>query len=199
VDEADAMLGDRQAVGDSGVSSRVFGMIAAQMGDTRYRGKIVWVLMTARPDLLPIDLKRQGRAEVHVPLFYPSDETEIRKFLVVVARKLDARLSEEDVPPIPQRGHLSGADIEGMVSRAWRAALLAGHDRITREILAEVVNGFIPSTQTLERELQEAAAILECTDREFLTAPALEKLERAGGREKLQERMHAIQRALERE
>jgi AAA+ superfamily predicted ATPase len=199
VDEADAMLGDRQAGGDSGVSSRVFGMIAAQMGDTRYRGKIVWVLMTARPDLLPIDLKRQGRAEVHVPLFYPSDETEIRKFLVVVARKLDARLSEEDVPPIPQRGHLSGADIEGMVSRAWRAALLAGHDRITREILAEVVNGFIPSTQTLERELQEAAAILECTDREFLTPPALQKLERAGGREKLQERMHALQRALERE
>ena len=197
VDEADAMLGDRQASGDSGVNSRVFGMIAAQMGDTRFRGRIVWVLMTARPDLLPIDLKRQGRAEVHVPLFYPHQEAEVRKFLVVVAKKLDARLSEEDVPPIPQSGHLSGADIEGLVSRAWRSSLLAGKDRITREILADVLKGFMPSTQTLERELQEIAAILECTDREFLTPAALDKVEKAGGREKLQVQMQAIKQALE--
>src|SRR5206468_1917579 len=57
IDEADAALGSRQAEGDSGTSSRVFGMIASQMGDTRYRGKIVWMLLTSRPDLLPIDLK----------------------------------------------------------------------------------------------------------------------------------------------
>ena len=60
-------------------SSRVFGMIASQMGDTRYRGKILWMLLTARPDLLPIDLKRQGRAEVHIPLFYPTDQDELRR------------------------------------------------------------------------------------------------------------------------
>ena len=28
-----------------------------------------------KPDLLPIDLKRQGRAEVHVPLFYQTPLT----------------------------------------------------------------------------------------------------------------------------
>lgn len=198
VDEADAMLGDRQMSGDSGVASRVFGMIAAQMGDTRYRGQIVWVLMTARPDLLPIDLKRQGRAEVHIPLFYPHDEAELRKFMAIVAKKLGANLAEEDVPPIPQRGDLSGADLEGLVGRAWRQALLAGQDRISREILAGVLADFMPSTQTLERELQELAAILECTDREFLTPAASEKLEKAGGRERLQERMQAIKRGLER-
>src|SRR5262249_52216913 len=54
----------RATEGDAGTSSRVFSMIAAQMGDTRYRGRIVWMLLTSRPDLLPIDLKRQGRAEV---------------------------------------------------------------------------------------------------------------------------------------
>ena len=74
VDEADAALGNREAGGDSGTSARVFSMIAAQMGDTRYRGQIIWMLLTSRPDLLPIDLKRQGRAEVHLPLFYPQDE-----------------------------------------------------------------------------------------------------------------------------
>ncbi|MBI5512078.1 MAG: ATP-binding protein [Deltaproteobacteria bacterium] len=197
VDEADAMLGDRQTGGDSGVGSRVFGMIAAQMGDSRYRGRIVWVLMTARPDLLPIDLKRQGRAEVHIPLFYPYDPAEIRTFFVNVAKKLDAKLAADDVPEIPHKGHLSGADIEGLVGRAWRQALLAGKDHISRDILTEVVAGFMPSTQSLERELQELAAIIECTDREFLTPLAVKKMEDCGGREKLQERLTAIKRVLE--
>src|SRR6476646_9557132 len=114
VDEADAALGNRQASGDSGTSARVFSMIAAQMGDTRFRGQIIWMLLTSRPDLLPIDLKRQGRAEVHLPLFYPTDEAEIRQMFVIMARKLGSTLALEDVPPIPQKGHLSGADIEGM-------------------------------------------------------------------------------------
>ena len=74
VDEADAALGNRQGDGDSGTSSRVFSMIAAQMGNTRYRGRIVWMLLTSRPDLLPIDFKRQGLAEVHIPLFYPYED-----------------------------------------------------------------------------------------------------------------------------
>src|SRR3989442_4922713 len=37
VDEADAMLGNRGLSGDSGVSSRVFGSMAAFMGNTEYR------------------------------------------------------------------------------------------------------------------------------------------------------------------
>ena len=192
VDEADAALGSREAEGDSGTSSRVFAMIAAQMGDTQYRGKILWMLLTARPDLLPIDLKRQGRAEVHIPLFYPTDENEIRQMVVILAKKLGSRIAPEDVPPIPQRGQLSGADIEGMVGRAWRASLLAGADHVTRESLAEVVSQFMPSTQGLERELQEIAAMLECTDRQFLPPAILEKMAAEGGRGKLQERLTAI-------
>ena len=192
VDEADAALGSRESEGDSGTSSRVFGMIAAQMGDTRYRGRILWMLLTARPDLLPIDLKRQGRAEVHIPLFYPTDEGEIRQMFVVMAAKLGSKLAPEDVPAIPQRGHLSGADIEGIVGRAWRTSLLAGHDRVTREALANVVSQFMPSTQGLERELQETAAMIECTDRQFLPAEIWKKMEGDGSRAKLQTRLTAL-------
>ena len=192
VDEADAALGSREQEGDSGTSSRVFAMIAAQMGDSRYRGQIIWMLLTARPDLLPIDLKRQGRAEVHVPLFYPTDEAEIRQMFVILAKKLGSRIAEEDVPAIPQRGHLSGADIEGMVGRALRISILGGADRITKDALATVVAEFMPSTQGLERELQETAAILECTDRQFLPPAILQKIEAAGGRAALQERLTAL-------
>ncbi len=194
VDEADAMLGDRQSGGDAGVSSRIFGMIAQQMGDTRYRGKILWMLLTTRPDFLPIDLKRQGRAEVHIPLFYPTDEDEIRKTFVVLARKVGARLAEADVPPMAEdkRGQLSGADIEGIVGRAWRSALLAGHDHITAEALRVVLDGFIPMAQSLERELQTLAAIIECTDREFLPEAIEARTRELGGRGKVQERLNQL-------
>ena len=192
VDEADAALGSRESEGDSGTSSRVFAMIAAQMGDTRYRGRIIWMLLTARPDLLPIDIKRQGRAEVHIPLFYPTDEAEIRQMFVILAKKLGSQLAVDDVPPIPQIGQLSGADIEGMVGRALRVSILGGANHVTREALAQVVSEFMPSTQGLERELQETAAILECTDRQFLPPPIVKKIDVLSGRASLQERLTAL-------
>ncbi|HEU0052325.1 MAG TPA: AAA family ATPase [Longimicrobium sp.] len=197
VDEADAALGDRDSEGDSGTSSRVFSMIATQMGDTRYRGKILWMLLTARPDLLPIDLKRQGRAEVHIPLFYPTEDEEIRAMFVVMAKKLGSALEEKDVPEVPQKGLISGADIEGMVGRAWRASLIRGEKTVTREAVREAVEQFLPSTQGLEKELQEIAAIIECTDRQFLPSDQLKKIDVAGGRPKLQERLTALKQLVD--
>jgi len=192
VDEADASLGDRDTEGDSGTSSRVFAMIATQMGDTRYRGRILWMLLTARPDLLPIDIKRQGRAEVHIPLFYPTDEDELRQMFVMLAKKLGTTLAAGDVPKIPQKGQLSGADVEGMVGRAWRKSLLSGAKVVTAEALKEVVDGFMPSTQGMERELQEVAAMIECTDREFLPPAIVQRMEKLGGRDQLTQRLTAL-------
>ena len=79
-----------------------------------------------------------------------------------------------------------------MVGRAWRASLLSGADHITREALAEVVAQFMPSTQGLERELQETAAMLECTDRQFLPPAIVERIDKEGGRGKLQARLTAL-------
>ncbi|MGE0546903.1 MAG: ATP-binding protein [Kofleriaceae bacterium] len=198
VDEADAMLGDRDQGGDSGVGARTFGMIASQMGDTQYRGRIIWMLLTARPDLLPIDLKRQGRAEVHIPLFYPVDESELRTMLLVLAKKSGTSIAEADLPAeIANKGNLSGADIEGIVGRAFRTSLLSGSRTITKDALASALTGFMPSTQTLEREAQELAAIIECTDVEFLPQSKRERMDKLGGREKLQERLTAIKQILE--
>ena len=93
IDEADAAVGSREEH-DSGTSKRVFSMLANQMGDTRYRGHILWFLLTSRPDLLPVDLKRQGRAEIHIPLFYPETAEERRTMLKILARKCGVKLDE---------------------------------------------------------------------------------------------------------
>src|SRR5262245_57159725 len=118
VDEADAFLGNREASGDSGTSSRVFASIASFMGNTEYRGKIVWFLLTARPDLLPVDLKRQGRAEEHLALFYPQNDAERDELFKAMQKKTKV---DVDVPSFTaligegQPRAFSGADIEAML------------------------------------------------------------------------------------
>jgi AAA+ superfamily predicted ATPase len=197
VDEADAALGTRQAEGDSGTSSRVFSMIAMQMGDTRYRGQIVWMLLTSRPDLLPIDLKRQGRAEVHIPLFYPQDEAETREMFLAMARKNKVALPADALPAVPAERHLSGSDIESIVIGARRRALAAGRPEVQAADLTETLEEFIPSAQGLEKEMQELAAVMECTQLNFLPPDWRAKVSQPDGRSRLQERLAAIRQLVE--
>jgi AAA+ superfamily predicted ATPase len=197
VDEADASLGNRRAEGDSGTSGRVFSMIAQQMGDTHYRGKIIWMLLTSRPDLLPIDLKRQGRCEVHIPLFAPHDSQGIRDMFHAMSRKNKMPLASDAIPDVaPERG-FSGADIESILLGARRKALLAGQETLTREQLESAIEEFIPSAEGLEKEMQEIAAILECTERHFLPPKWRERVATPEARARLQERMVAIRQLVE--
>jgi hypothetical protein len=116
----------------------------------------------------------------------------------VLATKAGSSLAEADIPAsVRHKGNLSGADIEGILGRALRTSLLAGSQAITAEALRTALDGFMPSTQTLERELQELAAIIECTDTEFLPPSKRQKMDALGGREKLQERLTVIKEIIE--
>jgi AAA+ superfamily predicted ATPase len=203
IDEADAALGNRQSDGDSGTSARVFSMIARQMGDTRYRGKIVWMLLTSRPDLLPIDLKRQGRAEVHIPLFYPHDQAEMEAMFAAMARKSHVKLAPGLPGPVDLTLGLSGADIESIVLASRRKGLEraaeAGQpepDTIAADDLKAALDDFMPSAQGLEKEMQEIAAVLECTEKRFLPDRWKEQVGQPGGRARLQERLAAIREVI---
>ncbi|MEZ6063495.1 MAG: AAA family ATPase [Planctomycetaceae bacterium] len=197
IDEADAALGDRNQEGDSGTSGRIFSMIAQQMGDTRYRGRIMWMLLTCRPDLLPIDLKRQGRAEVHIPLFYPDNEDEIRSMFQVMARKSSVNLNAKDLKLDDRHKELSGADIESVVLTARRVALLDGRNAVNQADLEKALSEFIPSAQGLEKDMQELAAVLECTQMDFLNAEWKEALESDGGRSQLQQQLTKMREIVE--
>ncbi len=172
-------------------------MIASQMGDTRYRGKLLWMLLTSRPDLLPIDLKRQGRAEVHLPLFSPSDDEEVAFMIKVMARKNKVTLAEGAIPAGIAGRKLSGADIESIVLGAKRTALTQGRDGLTKGDLEASLDDFIPSAQGLEKEKQELAAVLECTSMSFLPDEWRARIAKPDERARLQERMATIARLIE--
>ncbi len=171
IDEADAALGNRDASGDSGVSKRVFGQIAQFMSNPKHRGRIIFFLVTARPDFMPVDLKRQGRAEEHIALFYPSDREEREELLEVMLRRTGLDLPMENMPETLLNGDraFSGADMEALLTRAkFRAAAAEPPQEVDTQIIQEVVDDFMPPTYPLQVELQTLAAVMECTSRALL-------------------------------
>ena len=70
--------------------------------------------------------------------------------------------------------------------------MTAGRKELSRADLEQALAEFIPSAQGLEKELQELAAVLECTQMSFLPPPWREKVSPPEGRARLQERMVAI-------
>jgi AAA+ superfamily predicted ATPase len=172
VDEADAVFGNREADGDSGVSSRVFAAFAAHIGDASLRGRELWVAMTSRPDLLAIDMKRQGRFGLCVPLFPaqgPDDVVELFKTIAAV-RKI--ALSEGIVGYIREQlgsRPLTGSDIESILIRAKECAVLAKRDNdVQLADLEQAIQSFIDPLDPNLLALQELAAVLACSDRRYL-------------------------------
>ena len=167
IDEADAFLGHRHQEGDSGTSNRIFAQISSFMGNTEYRGKIIWFLITCRPDLLPIDLKRQGRAEEHLSLFYPETIEEKQDLFETLVRKLKLKVQKLDIIELFNKYHFdfSGADLESVLIRAKFTAAMAGHVIVTAQDLEDTIKDFVPPSYPHEIELQNLVAVLECTSR----------------------------------
>jgi len=168
-------------------------MIATQMGDTQYRGRIIWMLLTARPDLLPIDLKRQGRAEVHIPLFYPTDEnenpTDVRDSS---RRRSDHASHQRTFRRFRSEASCPARTSKGMVGRAWRTSPWRAptmsrrkHSRGRRAVHA--IDAGPWSASCRRRRRYSNARIGSSCRRRFV-----EKIAADGGRAKLQERLTAL-------
>jgi ATP-dependent 26S proteasome regulatory subunit len=170
IDEADAFLGDRDQDGDSGTSNRVFAQIASFMGNTEYRGKIIWFLITCRPDLIPIDLKRQGRAEEHLALFYPETDKDREALFDTLVRKLDLSIRKFSIAELFKKFHheFSGADLEAVLIRAKLRAAMEDRSFVSREDMEEVMGDFVPAAYPHEIELHNLVAVLECTSKEMI-------------------------------
>lgn len=172
VDEADAVFGTREADGDSGVSGRVFAAFAAHIGDSTLRGRELWVAMTSRPDLLAIDMKRQGRFGLCIPLFPAQGPDDVLDLFTVVAKVKKITLSDAIKDYIKKElgtRPLTGSDIEAILTRAKERAVLAKHDDdVQLTDLEEAVNSFIDPLDANLLALQELAAVLACSDRRYL-------------------------------
>lgn len=167
-DEADTEIGGRSAQTHE-VDRRLFGNILKMMSDDRNRGKIVWVIITARPDRLEPDIKRSGRAGEHLPVFDNEGE-EREAFIrhVLTQAGIDsAQFSPDQYDDfIKLTEAYYPADFDQILTQLKRRRRVEG--RLTAQMLLEEVADFIPADLASQREYQELLAVLECTSREML-------------------------------
>lgn len=171
VDEADQMTGKRGGGdGDSGVSGRVYALLAKEMSDTRNRGRILWVFATSRPDLLEVDLKRPGRLDVHIPLFPPQDDAQRQALFTAMAHKVRLPVKDEELPALPSGLDIGGNEMEAMLVRAMRVYDLAPPDNkpVLADVIRRVVEEYRPLAHTKNLEFMDLIAVKECTDERFL-------------------------------
>lgn len=167
-DEADTEIGGRSAQTHD-VDRRLFGNILKMMSDPDNRGKIVWIIITARPDRLEPDIKRSGRAGEHLPVF-DNEGPEKEAFLKDVMHR--AGIDLDSFPPDIRTSFLEltapfyPADFDQLLTGLKRRRLLEG--QLLPEMVLEEVKDFMPSDIARQREYQELLAVLECTSKALL-------------------------------
>jgi transitional endoplasmic reticulum ATPase len=177
IDEGDRAFGNQgDGDGDGGTSSRVIGRLKEFMSDTANRGRILFILMTNRPDRLDVDIKRAGRLDKKIPLLYAQTPEEVEAVLTAQLRKhrLDSDLAfpaDRAAVSQPLLG-LSNADFEAVVLLA--AELAAGADagaatvRIGREQMVQAIADYLPSRDVKMLEYMELLAVFEASNRKML-------------------------------
>ena len=126
------------------------------------------------PDLLSIDMKRQGRFGLCVPLFPAQGPADVLDLFATVARTKQVALGAEIRQFVSKSlgdRPLTGSDVESVLMRAKERAVLEKRDDDVRvEDLKEAVESFIDPLDPDLLALQELAAVLACSDRRYLPA-----------------------------
>ncbi len=171
IDEIDQAV-SRGESGDNGVSNRVFKRLMEIMSDTTWRGKILWVGSSNRPDLLDAALLRPGRFDKKVPILAP-DEHERRSILQVLTVQAFPHI--DDLPTEQQYQELAdqmidytGAEIESVVGKATQLYARYSTTWSVIQALQEAFDRIIPSTQNIDHMTR--LALLHCNDLDLVPA-----------------------------
>jgi hypothetical protein len=167
IDEADQTLGKRDAgSGDSGLSGRLYSMIAQEMSDGGNRGRLLWILASSRPDLIEVDLKRPGRIDVKIPLLPTTTHAESAALLNALLKRLDIAPGVEAMQTLPLPVLLTPGAAEALAVKVYRQVRTASVTPIVA--LAECLKGYQPPVAPAVLEEQMRIAIREATDMHFV-------------------------------
>ncbi len=176
IDEGDRAFGNTDGEGDGGTSSRVIARIKEFMSDTSNRGRILFLVMTNRPDKLDVDLKRAGRLDRKIPFLYSQAPEEVEAVAKALVRKNKLK-SDVDFATIRDTfsaklvGY-SNADVEAVVLMANDdAAREAGGDApVTASHFEKAASDYFPSRDAELLEYMELLAVFEASSRRLLPA-----------------------------
>jgi SpoVK/Ycf46/Vps4 family AAA+-type ATPase len=177
VDEADTQFGSL-GEGTHETERRLTGKIQGLMSDPKFKGKVYWLLMTARIHLLSPDIRRPGRVgDLIVPVLDPQGDdrkaflkwalkdvkVQIQDGPVDIDKQLDW-LVEYILPKLPE--DYSSASFASLKSNlAYKKTFR------NKDYLLEEINDFIQPAISQTRKYQTLQALANCTRRSLLPNP----------------------------
>jgi ATPase family associated with various cellular activities (AAA) len=152
VDEAHTAFGSVHHSATHETERRLAGNIIKMMGDPRLRGKVLWALMTSRPDELDPDVK--SRAPLQIPIFDPEGEAR-QRFIEEMFQRRGLALSPEELHQVfQQTAHYSARDFDNLVREV----------KAQDKPVLEVLQNWQASTAIVQqRRLQMLIAALHCS------------------------------------
>jgi transitional endoplasmic reticulum ATPase len=172
IDEGDRSFGRQSEDSDGGTSSRIIARLKEFMSETENRGKVLFILMTNRPDKLDADIKRPGRLDRKIPFFYAESASErlaiVKSILdrYVPDNRTDWQLAESLM------GRLEGysnADLEAVALLALEFSAREGQP-FSEALLARAIDDFMPPQDLAMIRFMEMLAVFECSRRSMLPA-----------------------------
>ena len=167
VDEADTAFG---GVGPSGhdTERRLTGKVQQMMSDPRLRGKVTWLLMTARIHLLSPDIRRPGRVgDLIIPVLDPTGADRLAFVEWMLSGVMDGDVAEAARALEPKLAADSSAAFASL--RSNLKAKVHKLDRfLTADEVEEFAADFIPPALGDTRRYQELQALVNCTRRSLL-------------------------------
>ncbi len=186
VDEAHTAFGSIHSGETHKTEKRLSGNIIKMMGDPSFLGKVLWGLMTSRPDELDPDIK--SRSPIQIPIFDLEGEERWNFVTQMFARK-GIDLDDEELETVfSETDYYSARDYRNLV-----AEVLAARRKDPDIRASEVLEGWQASRSIeRERELQELIAALHCSYPRLLPQRIQEMSER-----QIVERVETIKRMLQ--
>jgi len=174
IDEGDRAFGNTDGEGDGGTSSRVIARIKEFMSDTSNRGRILFLVMTNRPDKLDVDLKRAGRLDRKIPFLYVQTPEEVELVAKALLRKNKIK-TDVDLTSIRENfsaklvGY-SNADIEAVLLLANEDAARenGGDAPVMANHFERAAVDYFPSRDLELLEYMELLAVFESSSRRLL-------------------------------
>jgi AAA+ superfamily predicted ATPase len=157
VDEAHTAFGSVHSSQTHQTEQRLSGNIIKMMGDPRYLGKVLWGMMTSRPDELDPDIK--SRAPIQVPIF-DLEGDERKEFVRELFRRKNILPAEAELAEVVAKtNYYSARDYRNLA-----AEVVAQQRKKPGLSVIDILMGWQASKSIKrQRELQEMIAALHCS------------------------------------
>lgn len=157
VDEAHTAFGSVHSGQTHQTEQRLSGNIIKMMGDNRYLSKVLWGLMTSRPDELDPDIK--SRAPIQIPIF-DLETDDRRNFVREIFRRKNILPTEEELEEVlTLTNYYSARDYRNLT-----AEILAQKRKAPNLTVLEVLMGWQASKSIKrQRQFQEMIAAMHCS------------------------------------